>query len=92
MLIAKTIWTDTVMRLERKCELSKELILSETLRQERFHTKYISESNGRFSVSVLLKHRFSNGKSKPVYLKSFNSLKEAQDTRDEFLELYARMI
>lgn len=92
VLIAKTIWTDTVMRLDRKCELSKELILSETLRQERFHTKYISETNGRFSVSVLLKHRFSNGKSKPVYLKSFNSLKEAQDTRDEFLELYARMI
>lgn len=92
MLIAKTVWNDTAFRLERKYALSQLLISSETKRQERFSTKYICEKNGKFLVSVLVKHKFSLGKSKPIFLKTVHSLSEAQELRDEFLDLYEQML
>lgn len=90
MKIAKVLWQDTVLRLERKYNLAKELIDAETERQKRYATKYVSFHNGIYEVSVLIK-QINSEKAKPVYLGRCKTLPEAQDLRDEFMSLYEDM-
>lgn len=86
-LICNHLYTDTVFRLDRKYEKAMSVIKKNQERQSS-KTKFITykKSTSKYEVRT----PSINGKVR--FLAAFDTLKEAEDNRDEFLELYLQMM
>lgn len=86
-LICKHLYSDIVSKLQRKYDKAM-IVIENHEKLQATKTKFITykESSSKYEVRT----PSINGKVR--FLASFDTLKEAEDNRDEFLELYRQML